>query len=402
MATYVFKAMDLAGAPANGEVDAVSKQDVADQLKERGLVVVDIAHKYRSKEINVEIFARVKAQDLAVYTRQLATMVSSGMTILRALTVLETQTKSKLLAETTALVRHDVEAGLLLSAALDRHPKVFGQLYIAMVKAGEMGGMLEESLLRTADQLEKDAALKRQIRAAMIYPIVIITVAVVVLLALVAFLIPVFESVFKQFNGKLPALTAVMVSFSHLLTKQGYLLFIFVAAVIGAFVWLKRSEWGRPRFDAFKLRIPMKIGDVVQKVSLARWARTLSALTTAGVPIMQAIEITGKTAGNAVIERSMESVIASVKAGGTIAAPLRDAPVFPAMVSSMIGVGEETGALDTMLSKLADFYEDEVAAAVKALTSILEPVMIIFVGGMVGLIVVSMYLPLFSVYNSIK
>jgi type IV pilus assembly protein PilC len=402
MATYVFKAMDLAGAPANGEVDAVSKQDVADQLKERGLVVVDIAHKYRSKEINVEIFARVKAQDLAVYTRQLATMVSSGMTILRALTVLETQTKSKLLAETTALVRHDVEAGLLLSAALERHPKVFGQLYIAMVKAGEMGGVLEESLLRTADQLEKDAALKRQVRAAMIYPIVIITVAVVVLLALVAFLIPVFESVFKQFNGKLPALTAVMVSFSHLLTKQGYLLFIFVVAVIGACVWLKRSEWGRPRFDAFKLRIPMKIGDVVQKVSLARWARTLSALTTAGVPIMQAIEITGKTAGNAVIERSMESVIASVKAGGTIAAPLRDAPVFPAMVSSMIGVGEETGALDTMLSKLADFYEDEVAAAVKALTSILEPVMIIFVGGMVGLIVVSMYLPLFSVYNSIK
>jgi type IV pilus assembly protein PilC len=402
MATYVFKAMDLAGAPANGEVDAVSKQDVADQLKERGLVVVDIAAKYRSKELNVEIFARVKASDLAVYTRQLATMVSSGMTILRALTVLETQTKSKLLAETTAAVRHDVEAGLLLSAALERHPKVFGQLYVAMVKAGEMGGVLEESLLRTADQLEKDAALKRQVRAAMIYPIVIITVAVVVLLALVAFLIPVFESVFKQFNGKLPALTAVMVGFSHILTKQGYLLFIFVAAVIGTFVWIKRSDWGRPKFDAFKLRVPMKIGDVVQKVALARWARTLSALTTAGVPIMQAIEITGKTAGNAVIERSMEAVIASVKAGGTIAAPLRDAPVFPAMVSSMIGVGEETGALDTMLSKLADFYEDEVAAAVKALTSILEPVMIIFVGGMVGLIVVSMYLPLFDVYNSIK
>jgi type IV pilus assembly protein PilC len=402
MATYVFKAMDLAGAPANGEVDAVSKQDVADQLKERGLVVVDIAAKYRSKELNVEIFARVKASDLAVYTRQLATMVSSGMTILRALTVLETQTKSKLLAETTAAVRHDVEAGLLLSAALERHPKVFGQLYVAMVKAGEMGGVLEESLLRTADQLEKDAALKRQVRAAMIYPIVIITVAVVVLLALVAFLIPVFESVFKQFNGKLPALTAVMVSFSHILTKQGYLLFIFVGAVIGTFVWIKRSDWGRPKFDAFKLRVPMKIGDVVQKVALARWARTLSALTTAGVPIMQAIEITGKTAGNAVIERSMESVIASVKAGGTIAAPLRDAPVFPAMVSSMISVGEETGALDTMLSKLADFYEDEVAAAVKALTSILEPVMIIFVGGMVGLIVVSMYLPLFDVYNSIK
>jgi type IV pilus assembly protein PilC len=192
------------------------------------------------------------------------------------------------------------------------------------------------------------------------------------------------------------------VKFSHLLTQQGYLLFIFVAGFIGSIVYVKRSDWGKPKFDAFKLRIPMKIGDVVQKVALARWARTLSALTTAGVPIMQAIEITGKTAGNAVVERAMESVIDSVKAGGTIAAPLRDAPVFPTMVSSMIGVGEETGALDAMLSKLADFYEDEVAAAVKALTSILEPVMIIFVGGMVGVIVVSMYLPLFSVYNSIK
>lgn len=402
MATYVFKAMDLKGVPASGEVDAASKQDVADQLKERGLVVVDIANKYKSKELNIELFARVKAGDLAVYTRQLATMVSSGMTILRALSVLENQTKAKLLAETTASVRHDVEAGMMLSSALERHPKVFGPLYIAMVKAGEIGGMLEESLMRTADQLEKDAALMRQVRAAMIYPTLIISFAVIVLLALVAFLIPVFESVFKQFNGKLPALTAVMVTFSHILTKQGYLLFIFFVVVIGGFIWFKRSTWGRPKWDAFKLRVPMKIGDVVQKVSLARWARTLSALTTAGVPIMQAIEITGKTAGNAVIERSMETVIASVKGGGTIAAPLREAPVFPPMVSSMIGVGEETGALDTMLSKLADFYEEEVAAAVKALTSILEPVMIIFVGGMVGIIVVSMYLPLFSVYNSIK
>jgi type IV pilus assembly protein PilC len=402
MATYVFKAMDVAGVPAGGQVEAASKQDVANQLKERGLIVIDIAAKYRSKELNVELFSRVKPNDLAIATRQLATMVSSGMTILRALHVLETQTKSKLLAETTAAVRHDVEAGLMLSAALERHPKVFGPLYVAMVKAGETGGVLEETLLRTADQLEKDASLRRQVRSAMIYPTLIISFAVIVLLALVAFLIPVFESVFKQFHGNLPPLTKVMVGLSHLLTKQGYILFIVVAAAIAGVVYTKRSKWGRPRWDAFKLRIPMKIGDVVQKVALARWSRTLSALTTAGVPILQAIEITGTTAGNAVVERTMMSVTESVKAGGTLAAPLQDAPVFPAMVSNMIAVGEETGALDTMLTKIAEFYEDEVATAVKALTSILEPVMIIFVGGMVGVIVISMYLPLFNVYNAIK
>ena len=235
-------------------------------------------------------------------------MVSSGMTILRALSVLENQTNSKLLAETVTEVRHDVEAGLLLSAALERHPKVFNPLYVAMVKAGEAGGVLEESLLRTADQLEKDSALRRQVRSAMIYPTLIISFAVIVLLALVAFLIPVFVNVFKQFHGKLPALTQLMVGLSHLLTHQGYILLVVVGALVAGFLYFKRSEWGRPHWDAFKLRIPMKIGDVVQKVALARWSRTLSALTTAGVPIMQALEITGKTAGNAVVERAMGAV----------------------------------------------------------------------------------------------
>jgi type IV pilus assembly protein PilC len=401
MATYVFKAMDLAGAPAKGEVDAVSKQAVADQLKERGLIVVDIAHKYRSKEINIEFLQRVKPNDLAIATRQLSTMVSSGMSILRALYVLEAQTESKLLKETLQGVRQDVEAGLLLSAALERHPKVFSPLYTSMVRAGESGGVLEEALLRTADQLEKDASLRRQVRGAMIYPAMVITFALVVMLALVAFLIPVFEGVFKQFGGQLPALTQVMVNLSHLVNNQWYLLIIGVLASAFGFLSFKRSEWGRPRWDAFKLRIPLKIGDVVQKVCIARWSRTLSSLVSAGVPIMQALEITGKTAGNAVIERSMGEVITSVKSGGTIAEPLSHAKVFPPMVGHMVGVGEETGALDSMLGKVADFYEDEVAAAIKALTSILEPAMIIIVGSIVGVIVVSMYLPLFDVYNQI-
>jgi type IV pilus assembly protein PilC len=402
MATYVFKATDLAGIPARGEVEAHSKQDVAEQLKERGLVVVDIAHKYRSKELNVELFARVKPAELAVATRQLSTMVSSGMTILRALYVLEAQTESKKLKEAVASVRKDVEAGLQLSDALERHPKVFNQLYVSMVRAGETGGVLDECLLRVADQLEKDASLRRQVRAATIYPTLVISFALIVMLALVAFLIPVFEGVFKQFGGKLPALSAFMVGFSHLVDDRWYVLIGTVAAVIIAFVTFKRSKWGRPHWDAFKLRVPMKIGDVVQKVAIARWSRTFSSLVSAGVPIMQAIDITGKTAGNAVIERSMAAVIENVKGGGTIAEPLKTAKVFPAMVSHMVGVGEETGALDAMLSKVADFYEDEVEAAVKAMTSILEPAMIVLVGGIVGVIVISMYLPLFSVYNSIK
>jgi type IV pilus assembly protein PilC len=285
---------------------------------------------------------------------------------------------------------------------MERHEKVFGPLYVAMVRAGEAGGVLEECLLRVADQVEKEAALKRQVRAAMIYPSLVISFAILVLLALVAFLIPVFENVFKEFHGSLPALSQFMVDFSHLLTHQYYILIVVVVLLVVGFLWFKRSKWGRPHWDAFKLRIPLKIGDVVQKVSLARWSRTLSSLTAAGVPIIQAIEITGTTAGNIVIERAMADVIASVKSGGRISEPLEKAPVFPAMVSHMIGVGEETGALDAMLSKIADFYEDEVAAAIKALTSILEPAMIILVGGIVGVIVISMYLPLFNVYNSIR
>jgi type IV pilus assembly protein PilC len=402
MATFVFKAMDPAGIPARGEVEAFSQQDVADQLKERGLVVVDIANKYKSREINLSLFERVTANDLAIASRQLSTMVSSGMSILRAISVLEAQTESKKLKETFGDVARHVEAGLLLSDALERHPKVFSQLYVAMVRAGETGGVLEESLLRVADQLEKDASLRRQIKSAMIYPTLVISFAMLVMLALVAFLIPVFQNVFKQFGGNLPALTQFMVNFSKLLRHQWYILIVFVIVVVAGFLYFKRSEWGRPHWDAFRLRIPMKIGDVVQKVSLARWSRTLASLVSAGVPIMQAIDITGKTAGNTVVENAMEDVIASVKRGGRISDPLKEAPVFPVMVSHMVGVGEETGALDTMLSKIADFYEDEVEAAVKALTAIMEPVMIILVGGIVGVIVISMYLPLFDVYNQIR
>jgi type IV pilus assembly protein PilC len=402
MDTYVFRAIDVAGIPSRGEVEAESKQAVTDQLKARGLIVLDIDSKRSSKELSLQFLQRVKLRDLAVLTRQLATMITSGVTILRALYVLEGQTESKLLRETLTKVRKDVEAGLALSDALERHPKVFSPLYIAMIRSGETGGMLEESLQRISDQLEKEDALRRQVRAAMVYPAVVITFALAVMLALVAFIVPVFAKVFKDFGGKLPALTQFTVGLSHLVTQRWYLLILFTGGAVFGFLKWKKSEWGRPQWDTLKLRVPLKIGDTVQKVALARWSRTFSALVSSGVPILQAIDIVGKTAGNAVVERSMAQVTDSVKRGGTIAAPLKGTPVFPAMVVDMISVGEETGALDTMLTKVADFYEEEVSAAVKAITSILEPVMIIVVGGMVGFIVISMYLPLFKVYDQIK
>ncbi|MTD42941.1 type II secretion system F family protein [Conexibacter sp. W3-3-2] len=402
MATYVFKAMDVTGAKAQGEVEAESKQAVGDQLKQRGLIVLDIADKHRSREINIKLFDRVKPDDLTIMTRQLSTMVSSGMTILRALYVLEAQTESDKLKETLVQVRKDVEAGLPLSDAFERHPKVFGPLFVAMTRAGETGGVLDQSLLRVADQLEKDAALRRQIKSAMAYPAVVISFALITLIALVTFLVPVFVGVFEQFGGDLPLITKFTVALSDIMTGYWWAMIGVTVAAVFAFRKWKSTDSGRAQWDRFKLRVPMKIGDIVQKVALARWSRTLSALVSAGVPLLQALEITGKTAGNFVVEKAMTDVIANVKAGGMISEPLKTSPVFPGMVSHMVGVGEETGALDTMLSKIADFYEDQVDAAVKQLTSILEPVMIVIVGGMVGFIVISMYLPLFKVYDQIQ
>lgn len=402
MSTYVFKAIDTAGVKARGELEADSKQAVSDQLKQRGLIVLEIGDKHSSREIELPFQKTVSAAELAVFSRQLATMITSGMSILRALYVLEWQTENKFLKETIVAVRKDVEAGLSLSASLERHPKVFSPLFVAMTQAGEAGGVLEDALLRVADQLEKDASLRRQIRSAMVYPALVIIFAIGVMMALVAFLVPVFEGVFKEFGGELPKITQVSVFLSHAVTGYWWLIFLLTGGAIYAFLKWKSSTWGRPQWDHFRLRIPMKIGTIVQQVAVARWARTLSSLTSAGVPLLQALDITGRTGGNVAVEEAMEGVIASVKRGGTIAAPLAQAPVFPVMVTHMVGVGEETGALDAMLGKVADFYEDQVEASVKALTSILEPIMIIVIGAIVGFIVISMYMPLFNVYNQIK
>jgi type IV pilus assembly protein PilC len=402
MSTYVFKAIDTAGVKARGEVEAESKQAVSDQLKQRGLIVLDIADKHSSKNINIALTKSVKATELAIFARQLSTMISSGMSILRALYVLEEQTESEYLKETIVAVRKDVEAGLSLSDSMARHPKVFSPLFIAMTEAGETGGVLEDALVRVADQLQKDAALRRQVKSAMIYPALVATFAIGVMMALVAFLVPVFQGVFKEFGGELPKLTQVSVFMSKIVTHDWWLMFGLTAVAIVSFVKWKKTTWGRRQWDHFRLRVPMKIGTIVQEVSVARWSRTLASLTHAGVPLLQALEITGRTGGNVVVQEAMDSVIASVKRGGTIAAPLALEPIFPSMVTHMVGVGEETGALDEMLDRIAEFYEEQVEAAVKSLMSILEPILIIVIGAMVGFIVISMYLPLFEVYNRIE
>jgi type IV pilus assembly protein PilC len=402
MSTYTFKAIDIAGGKARGEVEADSKQAVSDQLKQRGLIVLDITDKHSSREIELSFLKRVKATELAVFARQLATMIASGMSILRALYVLEEQTESKFLKETIVAVRKDVEAGLALSDAMARHPKVFNPLFVAMTQAGEMGGVLEDALMRVADQLQKDAALRRQVKSAMVYPTMVIIFAVGVMMALVAFLVPVFVGVFKQFGGELPALTKISVMMSEAVTGYWWLMFGSVAVIMISFIKWKKTTWGRKQWDHFRLHVPMKIGSIVQQIAVARWSRTLASLTSAGVPLLQALDITGRTGGNAAVEEAMDGVIASVKRGGTIAAPLAQAPIFPSMVTHMVGVGEETGALDAMLDRVAEFYEEQVEASVKALTSILEPIMIILIGGIVGFIVISMYLPLFEVYNHIE
>ena len=404
MATYAFKAVDLAGVPTNGELDAGDKQAVAQNLRARSLIVLDIEElKSASAGDILARWKKVKARDLTVATRQFSSMVSSGMSLLRSLYVLEEQVDSDQLKEALVDIRGDVEAGISLSDALAKHPRIFNELYTAMVAAGETGGILDETLHRVADQLEKDDALRRQVRAAMMYPGFVGGFALVVLLALVAFIVPVFEKVFKDFGGELPAITKVSVGMSHLVTGRWYLLIAGTVLAVYAFRKWKNTERGKVQWDTFKFKLPMKIGGIIQKVALARFSRTFAALVGAGVPMLEAIEITGRTSGNKVVELAMQDVHDSVRRGGTLAEPMRGAPLaFPPMVVQMIAVGEETGGLDHMLSKIADFFEDEVAAAVKALTSIIEPVMIVVVGVIVGFIVISMYMPMFKVYDQIK
>jgi type IV pilus assembly protein PilC len=401
-AVWSFRAVDALGAPVRGELAGPSLDAVTEQLRSRGLTILGVEPKRKPLEIDFDRFGRIKAHDLMVMTRQLATMVSAGLTLLRALRVLEEQTESKKLKQALVAVRTDVESGSSFSEALERHPKVFSVLYVAMVRAGETGGFLETTLMRVAEHLESEEKLRRQVRSAMVYPAVVLSFAMIVLLAMIGFIVPVFAKVFTENGAQLPGLTRFTLGLSDIVRHYPYLLFGGAAGIVFGFVRWKRSAAGRAAWDRFRLRVPMRIGEIVQKIALARWSRTLSSLVTAGVPMLEAITVTGRTSGNIVVERAMESVRASVASGGTIQAALQREPVFPALVHHMVGVGEETGGLEHTLAKVADFYEDEVEAAVKALTSILEPVMIVVIGAIVGFVVISMYLPMFKVYDTIQ
>jgi type IV pilus assembly protein PilC len=409
--TFAFRALDTSGVASSGEIEAESKSQVADALRQRGLIVLDVTEK--ASPVNIEDFfkrwQKIDMRELAVFSRQFATLVASGMPMLRTLRTLEEQTKDDMIREAVAGLRADVEAGSSLEQAMERHPKVFDRLFRAMVRSGEQSGRLDEALDRVAYQVEKQDALRRQVKSALMYPAVVFTFAVVVLVAIVCFVIPVFVDIFKEMaeehpgeSSALPVPTQLCVSVSNALT--GYWFVIIPSLVAGFFFFFrwKKTERGRDTWERLILRTPFKIGDVIQKVALARWSRTFSGSVSAGVPMLQAIKLTGQTAGNIVIEKSMEDVYESVKRGGSLAGPIEANPIFPPMVGHMVAVGEETGQLETMLAKVADFYEAEVDAKVKALTALLEPLMIVFVGGMVGFIVVAMYLPMFSIYEKIR
>jgi type IV pilus assembly protein PilC len=412
MGTFAFRAVDVAGVPSRGAIEAASKAQVAEQLRQRGLIVLDVSEEREAFKLE-SVFQRFKSvnmRELSVFSRQFATLIASGMPMLRSLYTLEDQTEDEMLKPAIAGLRNDVEAGSSLNEAMERQPGVFDPLYRSMVRAGEGAGRLEDALDRVAVQLEKLDALKRQVRSAMMYPAVVFSLAIVVMLVIVSFVVPVFVGIFEEISAEtpgeeaaeLPLMTKITVGVSDAVTGHWYILFPVCAVLAYLFLRWKKTDRGRVAWDRATLRIPMKIGDVVQKVALARWSRTFSGAVTSGVPILQAIEISGQTAGNAVIEEAMSDVYASVKRGGSIAKPLQDNDVFPPMVSHMVAVGEESGQLETMLEKIADFYDAEVDAKVKALTSLIEPVMIMVVGIMVGFIVISMYLPIFSLYDKIR
>jgi type IV pilus assembly protein PilC len=403
MTNFAYKALDARGGQAAGKIEGESKAAVAATLRNKGLTVLDL-NEVKQGWGQIQIGGSIKAKDLTVFSRQFATMVNSGLSMLRCLYVLEEQTPNKKFAKIISEVRADVEAGISLSDALEKHPKVFSKLYVSMVRAGELGGILDEVLNRLAEQLEKADSITRAVKSAMVYPILIGSFAIIVLIGMVLFLIPIFAGMYKDLgNAKLPLLTRIMVGASEIFRSWwGALVLVGIIVLIYVLRRLKRTDRGQHVWDRFKLHVPMGIGEIIRKLAVARFSRTLGTLITSGVPILQAIEITGKAAGNVVIEDAMKEVEVSVKEGQSITEPLEKVSVFPAMVTQMISVGEETGSLDAMLNKIADFYEDEVNASIKSLTSILEPILMLGVGAIVGTVVISMYLPIFNMMNIVK
>src|SRR5215211_2368872 len=403
MALYTYRALDKQGEIVQDKLEGSGEMAVVHELRQQGMLVIDVKEQRVTQKDILAPFKGIRLADLVVFSRQLATMINAGLPIVRALYVLSEQTENPKLKEVVVAVRKDVEAGSSLSESLEKHPNVFSRLYTEMVKAGEIGGILDGVLLRLADQLERDQDLRRKVRSAMIYPVVVLAFAILAASFMLIFIVPVFAGLFEDLGGTLPLPTRICMLISDILTSfWGVLVYAGMALAVFLFLRWKKTEQGRKVWGRAVLRIPAKIGDVVKKATLARFARTLATLSAAGVPILQAMEITATSSGNWVVEKALLKSRDAIREGIPIYKPLETEPVFPPMVTRMIAVGEETGDVDGMLTKIAEFYESEVDAAVKALTSIIEPLMIVVVGSIIGAIVISMYLPMFEIYNLIE
>lgn len=401
MATvFQWSGKNAKGLIESGEITAESRDEVISQLRSRNIIPTSVTEK-KSKKFSLSM-GRISDKDLVVFTRQFATMIDAGLPLVQALDILAAQVENKTLARTIEQVKLDVEAGSTYADALRKHPKVFSELYVNMVAAGESGGILDTILNRLAAYIEKAMKLKKKIKGAMIYPAVVTTIAVAVIAVIMIFVVPTFAKMFAQLGGVLPLPTRIIMAMSNFLAGTGGLILLgSIIFIVIAIVQIRRTNRGKYVIDNILLRLPI-FGMLLRKAAIAKFTRTLGTLVSSGVPILDGLEITAKTAGNKVIEKAIFEVRTAVSEGKTISEPLMKAKVFPPMVNHMIAVGESTGALDAMLSKIADFYDDEVDAAVSNLTSMIEPLLMVFLGGSVGFIVVSMYLPIFKLITLIK
>jgi type IV pilus assembly protein PilC len=400
--TFTYKARDKSGNLVNGTMQADNESLVLARLREMGYSPLEASKKSSGMQLEINLRpGRVKLKELAVFSRQFATMVNSGLPILRALAILADQTESKELAKVITLVRLDVEQGASLSGALVKHPKAFNDLYVAMVKSGETGGVLDDVMLRLADEIEKEVHLRQKIKSAMTYPIAVVGLVLLIMTAMLLFVVPQFEAIYDDLGGTLPVPTKVLLGMSKLFQAYWW---IAIAGAIGFFQFLKRykkTEKGRTQIDAFKLRVPI-FGNLFHKTALSRFSSTLGMLLKSGVPILQALDIVIDTVNNRVLSKAVVDVQNSVREGESIAKPLGKHSVFPPMVVQMLAVGEETGQVDTMLAKVAIFYDNEVEAMVDALTSLIEPILIAVIGGCVGGAVIALYMPMFDIIKLIQ
>lgn len=404
--TYRYKVRDRAGKVIEGQLDADSVAVVASKLRQQGYIPVEIDRQASAGlkgDVSIPgLSNRVKTKDLAVFSRQFSTMIDSGLTLVRSLAILSEQTENSELARVVGEVRNDVESGTALSTALAKHPKVFNKLYVSMVRAGETGGVLDDVLLRLAATIEKQVQLRGKVKSAMTYPVMAMVMILGITAAMLVFIVPMFKDLYKELGGTLPFPTQVLLGLSSFVTGFGGL--VIVAGSIGGVIFLRRwrrTDTGRFALDRFKLKVPI-FGKIVHKTALARFARTFSALLRSGVPILEALDIVTDTVNNEVLAAAVTDVKAAVKRGDSLARPLSEHPVFPPMVVQMMAVGEETGALDTMLEKIADFYDDEVEATVDSLTSLIEPLLVGVMGIGVGGMLIALYMPMFNMINLVQ